>query len=158
MKRIHPKTLMTSALAAAVLVTSVLPAYAARSGTEAEDAASESEQTDWTQAPPLLITEVATDQPSGKRYTYTEVYNNSDAPINFSDYTFYYCYQSGMGSGKVFEPSGWGSEGGDLIIEPGKTLVLWQSEGTSGRTVDEFNRFYGTNLEEKRDIVRILRN
>ena len=88
MKRIHPKTLMTSALAAAVLVTSVLPAYAARSGTEAEDAASESEQTDWTQAPPLLITEVATDQPSGKRYTYTEVYNNSDAPINFSDYTF----------------------------------------------------------------------
>ena len=155
MKRIHPKTLMTSALAAAVLVTSVLPAYAARSGTEAEDAASESEQTDWTQAPPLLITEVATDQPSGKRYTYTEVYNNSDAPINFSDYTFYYCYQSGMGSGKVFEPSGWGSEGGDLIIEPGKTLVLWQSEGTSGRTVDDFNRFYGTNLEENRDIVRI---
>lgn len=33
---------------------------------------------DWTQAPPLLVTEVVADNPSGKRYTYTEIYNNSD--------------------------------------------------------------------------------
>ena len=112
-------------------------------------------QTDLSQAPPLLITEVSTDQASGKRYTYTEVYNNSDAAINFSDYVFYYCYESGMGSGKVFDSSSWGSEGKDVYIQPGKTLVLWQSEGTKGRTVTDFNNFYGTELVENQDIVRI---
>ena len=102
-----------------------------------------------------------TDQPAGKRYTYTEVYNNSDAPVNFKDYVFYYTYEGGMGTGKVFgADSSYGKyqyASGDqnLWIQPGKTLVLWQSEGTSGRTVDDFNAFYGTNLVENQDIVRI---
>ena len=51
---------------------------------------------------PLLITEIETDQPSGQRYTYVELYNNSDTPINFKDYVFYYCYEGGMGTGKTF--------------------------------------------------------
>lgn len=58
---------------------------------------------DWTQAPPLLVTEVVADNPSGKRYTYTEIYNNSDKAINFSDYIYYYCYTGGMGSEKYSE-------------------------------------------------------
>lgn len=152
--RWNPKSIMASALTAAMLVSMAVPAF----GEEyqaVQAGAAQGVQTDLSQAPPLLITEVSTDQASGKRYTYTEVYNNSDAAINFSDYVFYYCYESGMGSGKVFDSSSWGSEGKDVYIQPGKTLVLWQSEGTKGRTVTDFNNFYGTELVENQDIVRI---
>ena len=128
---------------------------------KADDTKEETTQNeiDYTQAPPLLVTEVVADNPSGKRYTYTEVYNNSDAPINFSDYVYYYCYTGGMGSGKIFGDK---SKVGDayqslyvgdystkdVVIEPGKTLVLWQNEKPqkAGYTLDDFNKYYGTNL------------
>lgn len=150
MSRKRTKTLAASLLAASMVLSQAVPAFA-----QAPQAQPAADTVDWTQAPPLLITEVSTDQASGKRYTYTEVYNNSDAPINLSDYTFYYSYEAGLGTGKVFPSSGWGSQGQDLYIQPGKTMVLWQSEGTSGRTVQEFNQFYGTHLVENQDIVRI---
>ena len=112
---------------------------------------------------PLLITEIETDQPSGQRYTYVELYNNSDTPINFKDYVFYYCYEGGMGTGKTFGAGDaygsyeYGSGDADVFIEPGKTLVLWMSDDTSkkGRSLADFNAFYGTSLVENEDIVRI---
>lgn len=137
---------------------------------KADDTKEETTQNeiDYTQAPPLLVTEVVADNPSGKRYTYTEVYNNSDAPINFSDYVYYYCYTGGMGSGKIFGDK---SKVGDayqslyvgdystkdVVIEPGKTLVLWQNEKPqkAGYTLDDFNKYYGTNLEEGKDIISV---
>lgn len=118
-----------------------------------------------TQAPRLLVTEVATEQPAGKRFTYTELYNNSDEPVNFKDYTFYYVYENGLGngttnfSGKVFTKgsSYWTTGDDDIIIQPGKTLVLWQSDNpnAAGRSLADFNAYYGTDLVEGQDIVRI---
>ena len=57
------------------------------------------------QVSPLLVTEVVTDSPGKGKYTYVEVYNNSDSPINFKDYVYYYCYEGGMGTGQVFSSS-----------------------------------------------------
>lgn len=136
------------ALAGACLagVAAPPPALAARAATS-------------DQISPLLVTEVQTDQPGGKRFTYVEVYNNSTERINFKDYTFYYGYPNG--GGKVFgaDPSlgsyQYASGDKDLFIEPGKTLVLWMSEGTAGRTLADFNAFYGTDLVENEDIVRL---
>lgn len=124
-----------------------------------------SEPGDESQIAPLLITEIATDQVSGKRYTYVEVFNNSDQRINFTDYTLFYDYPGG--GGKVFSNTitdkkfegrdviAYGNEGEDVYIEPGKTLVLWQSDGGQGRTLEDFNRFYGTNLVENVDALRL---
>ncbi len=138
--------------------------------TRADDTKEETTQNeiDYTQAPPLLVTEVVADNPSGKRYTYTEVYNNSDAPINFSDYVYYYCYTGGMGSGKIFGDKSKVADAyqslyvgdystKDVVIEPGKTLVLWQNEKPqkAGYTLKDFNTYYGTNLEEGKDIISV---
>ena len=150
MSRKNMRAVAASILAASMALSQAVPGFA-----QTPQAQAGAEAVDWTQAPPLLITEVSTDQASGKRYTYTEVYNNSDEAINLSEYTFYYAYEAGLGTGKVFKPADWGSQGQDLYIQPGKTMVLWQSEGTSGRTVKEFNQFYGTDLVENVDIVRI---
>ena len=64
-----------------------------------------SDQAASDQVSPLLVTEVVTDSPGKGKYTYVEVYNNSDNPINFKDYVYYYCYEGGMGTGKVFSSS-----------------------------------------------------
>lgn len=91
---------------------------------------------------PLIVTEIVPAGPSGKRLTYTEVYNNSDATINFGDYTFFYQYPAG--GGKVFNT-------GDFTIESGETIVLWQCDDAkyeSGQNVDFFNDYYGTDLVE----------
>lgn len=98
---------------------------------------------------PLIVTEIVPAGPSGKRLTYTEVYNNSDATINFGDYTFFYQYPAG--GGKVFNT-------GDFTIESGETIVLWQCDDAkyeSGQNVDFFNDYYGTDLVEGEDIFRI---
>lgn len=98
---------------------------------------------------PLIVTEIVPAGPSGKRLTYTEVYNNSDAAINFGDYTFFYQYPSG--GGKVFNT-------GDFTIESGETIVLWQCDDAkyeSGQNVEFFNDYYGTDLVEGEDIFWI---
>ena len=112
------------------------------------------------QVSPLLVTEVVTDSPGKGKYTYVEVYNNSNSPINFKDYVYYYCYEGGMGTGKVFSSSDkhagidYGSGDADVIIEPGKTLVLWMGGAKNETSLDDFNKTYGTNLVEGKDIIR----
>ena len=112
------------------------------------------------QVSPLLVTEVVTDSPGKGKYTYVEVYNNSDSPINFKDYVYYYCYEGGMGTGKVFSSSDkhkgidYGSGDSDVVIEPGKTLVLWMGGSKNETSLADFNKTYGTNLIEGKDIIR----
>lgn len=112
------------------------------------------------QVSPLLVTEVVTDSPGKGKYTYVEVYNNSDNPINFKDYVYYYCYEGGMGTGKVFSSSDkhlgidYGSKDADVIIEPGKTLVLWMGGAKNETSLADFNKTYGTSLVEGKDIIR----
>ena len=148
------KSIMAALLAASLLASNVSTTFNVL-GNEANNSMAEqsNEACDLTQVSPLLVTEVVTDGPSGTAYTYTEIYNNSDAPINFADYTFYYKYPDG--TGQVFDKSKWGNKGADLYIEPGKTLVLWQSTGAAGKTVKEFNAWYGTDLVENKDILRV---
>lgn len=155
------KSVLAAVLATTVTVTGTdMQQYAKASETtqkqENETVGAEASQVDETQAPPLLITEVVTDQPSGKRYTYTEVYNNSDTAINFTkDYKLFYMHENEtyleFGSPKY----SFGNGDKDVIIEPGKCLVLWQSDGKAGKTVKEFNDFYGTDLVENQDILRL---
>lgn len=108
--------------------------------------------TDITDAPdasPLIVTENVPGTVSGKRLTYTEIYNNSDATINLGEYTFYYQYPTG--GGKVWNT-------GDFQMEPGKAVVLWQCDDAKyekGQDVAFFNEYYGTDLVEGRDIIRI---
>lgn len=117
-------------------------------------------QAAFDQVSPLLVTEVVTDSPGKGKYTYVEVYNNSDNPINFKDYVYYYCYEGGMGTGKVFSSSDkhlgidYGSKDADVIIEPGKTLVLWMGGSKNETSLADFNKTYGTNLVEGKDIIR----
>lgn len=112
------------------------------------------------QVSPLLVTEVVTDSPGNGKFTYIEMYNNSNSPINFKDYVYYYCYEGGMGTGKVFSSSDkhlgidYGSGNADVIIEPGKTLVLWMGGAKNETSLDDFNKTYGTNLVEGKDIIR----
>ncbi len=118
-------------------------------GTETNDAGQgftvPNQVTDEADVSPLIVTEIVSAGPSNKKMTYTEVYNNSDAVINFGDYTFYYQYPSG--GGQVWNT-------GDLYVEPGHTVVLWQSNN-KGDTVEDFNAFYGVQLEEGKDIYQI---
>ena len=57
-------------------------------------------QTASDQVSPLLVTEVVTDSPGKGKYTYVEVYNNSDSPINFKDYVVLLLLRGGHGYGK----------------------------------------------------------
>lgn len=99
-------------------------------------------------ASPLIVTEVVTTGPTTGRYTYVEIYNNSDSPINFKDYSLYYWYTTSLGYT-------WTTQETDVIIGSGKCLVLWMNDGTKGTTLENFNTYYGVNLEENVDIYQI---
>lgn len=78
-----------------------LNAEAATTTTQDTAQTTEAEAATSDQVSPLLITEVQTDQPSGKRYTYTEVY---DIPTGDPDkVAIQYSYS---GSGRTCEKSG----------------------------------------------------
>lgn len=109
--------------------------------------------TDFTQSPPLLITEIvcsATDNNSKDKtkpsYTYLEIYNNSDKPINLAYYNFYYMYPTSLGQT-------WSVPLPEMFIQPGKTMVGWLD--SKGKTVADFNKYYGVNLTENVDIFKI---
>ena len=106
------------------------------------------EEFDPQKASPLIVTEVASVCPTGTSYTYVELYNNSDSPINFKDYTYYYWYLTTVGKT-------WTTEGTDVIIQPGKCLVLWHNDAQYHLALDDFNAYYGVNLEENVDIYEI---
>lgn len=111
-----------------------------------------SQKSDWDSEPPLLITEVMayTDYKATHGGTdgmdFIELYNNSSKVVNFGYYKLYYEYPDN--TYKEWRPSK-----PDIIIQPGKSLVLWVDN--QNRSVSEFNSYYGTNLTENQDIVRI---
>lgn len=103
---------------------------------------------DYESQPPLIFTEAVPVYQTGQQVTYAEIYNNSDAPINMGYYNLYYQYLDSSTA-----PKTWTISTPELLLEPGKTLVLWLS--SNGTTVDQFNEIFGTSLEENKDIVRI---
>lgn len=113
-----------------------------------------SNHTDYDKMPPLLITEIVPSSTSYRNadgYEFIEVYNNTDQPLNFKDYQIIYRYPAGSESDLYWIP-----KNRDIIISPGKTLVLWIENSANGAaTVADFNANYGTDLVENETIVKM---
>ncbi len=114
-------------------------------------------------APLLQITEVAPDTANvggGDAFEFIEVYNASDAPVDFRDYTLSYLYTDNALSGPVTLSSTlWPAEPAAVTIEAGGTLVLWVKNPAgvaAGLTVADFNEAFGTDLTLGDDIVELL--
>jgi hypothetical protein len=160
MKKLGVKSLLALALA---VVTGLSCWTAVNAEGDDVTAATGGEYPD---APALLVTEVATEYPS-QGYTYTEVFNNSDETIDISKYTFFYVYESGMGSGRIFQARKKngetyfelstalnGTEDPDpIMLESGKSILFWQSK--SSDKLDAFNAYYGTDYQLGDGIVRV---
>ncbi len=154
------KSVTSFVLAAALMLTS-LPAFAEQTGQTEEDSYQDSGYaqmysdggyTSTKTDSPLIITEIVPDGPTNSRFTYVEVYNNSDTTINFKD--FQYDYRN-PGARMLLYTTG----GQNVEIESGKTLIFWHSNRAAspgmGNSVAEFNAYYGVDLVENKDIVRV---
>ena len=95
-------SLLALGLTASMLVGTVVPTYGLND-TAAQSTVTNNQQAvtvqadmtadvDESQLSPWLITEVVTDTISGEKYTYLEIYNNSDKELDFADYNLYYDY------------------------------------------------------------------
>jgi 3',5'-cyclic AMP phosphodiesterase CpdA len=130
-------------LSLSMTVSAALPLHGAAYEAHAATAAA--------MVPPVLITELVPDTTNvngADGYEFIEVYNNTDQPMNFKDYKILYRY---LESETVWVPVP-----EDVVIEPGKTLVLWIINTYNGAaTVADFNANFQVNLVENKDIVRI---
>ena len=118
----------------------------------------EHKKIDLQSVPPFLITEVTPDTTNvGKvdGYEFIELYNNSTQDLNFKDYTIRYRYPSEGPEGDLI----WGSTPDDVVIPSGQSLVFWIINGENNeKTVADFNKQFGANLVENKNIVRIYSN
>ncbi|WP_052310065.1 FIMAH domain-containing protein [Paenibacillus senegalensis] len=137
-----------------LLFTTVVPlAFAENS----KNVVSSSAETPWS-VPPILITEIVPTtigsthgSATNDAFEYIEIYNNTNQPIDFSDYKILYRYPTSPDNDLTWVPY---KE--DIVIQPGKTLVLWgQNSANVNETVDTFNAHFGTNLVEDVDIVKM---
>lgn len=96
---------------------------------------------------PVIITEIVadTDNVNGAdAWEYVELYNTSNQIIQLDQYELIY-------NGDIWSPDQSG-----ITIEPGKTVVLWIiNDGNKDCTAEEFNTYYGTNLEIGRNLATI---
>ena len=102
---------------------------------------------------PLQITELLPDSANvggSDGYEFIEVFNATDAPIDFSDYAIDYLYPV---EGTV---SRWPSVPADVVIPGRGTLVFWIKNGANDAlTAEDFNRQFGTNLVAGTSLVEI---
>lgn len=108
-------------------------------------------------APILQVTEVAPDTANvggADAYEFIEVYNGSDAPVSFADFTINYLYVDA--SHVVTNSALWPATPADPVIEPGRTLVLWIKNGANQHlTAADFNAHFGSRLTAGLDLVEI---
>lgn len=108
-------------------------------------------------AAPLILTELmvnSTNMGSSDGFEYVEITNTTAEPIDFSDYTLNYLYPQDEFTNT--NEAVWAAEPGDVIIQPGKSLVFWIKNGPNDEaTAADFNAEYGTNLEAGKDLVEI---
>ncbi|PAF33788.1 hypothetical protein CHI14_01345 [Paenibacillus sp. 7516] len=103
---------------------------------------------DPAKAPTLLITELVpntTNVPgtSSDAYEYIEIYNNTDQPVNFKNYSLYYRYPDKGPSADVE----WGAAHPDFVIPAQQSVVFWiKNSVNTAYTEEDFNQFYQTNL------------
>lgn len=109
---------------------------------------------DYDAIPKFLVTEVVPDSTNigeSDGYEFIEIYNNANVALPFKDFKIHYRYGTDPASDKI-----WASVPDDVTIPAGKTLVFWIINSANGdATVGDFNKHYGTNLVENKDIVKI---
>nr|WP_311200138.1 metallophosphoesterase [Microbacterium enclense] len=102
---------------------------------------------------PLQITEVLPDSTNvggSDGYEFIEVFNATDAPIDFSDYAIDYLYPV---EGTV---SRWPSVPADVVIPGRGSLVFWIKNGANDALrAEDFNRQFGTDLVAGTSLVEI---
>ncbi|WP_243231762.1 metallophosphoesterase [Microbacterium sp. CIAB417] len=114
-------------------------------------------------APLLQITELAPDTANvdgADGYEFVEIFNASDAPIDFRDYALSYLYTDNALSAPVtLNATLWPATPADVVIPAGGTLVAWivnPAGVAAGLTVDDFNAAFGTDLALGEDIVQLF--
>lgn len=111
---------------------------------------------DFQKVPELFITELVPDSTNVNSldgYEFIEVYNNSDQAIDFSDYTIRYRYPMEGPTADFF----WGPANDDeLMIPSGEAIVFWIiNSGNQEKTTQDFNKHYGTDLEDGTELIKI---
>ena len=111
---------------------------------------------------PLQITEVipdtanvkSADGTSADGYEYIEVYNSTDAAIDFGDYTLKYLYP--LSATTTSQTTLWPAEPANVVITPGGTLTVWVKNAANEALTDvDFNKKFGTKLTMGKDLVII---
>lgn len=108
-------------------------------------------------APILQVTEVAPDTANvdgSDAYEFVEVYNASDRPVDFRDFTLSYLYIDA--NAVVTNQALWPATPRDPVIEPGRTLVLWvRNAANQALGQDDFNAAYDADLTLGEDLVGV---
>ncbi|WP_435772036.1 metallophosphoesterase [Nocardioides sp. SYSU DS0651] len=108
-------------------------------------------------APILQVTEVAPDTANvggADGYEFIELYNGSDRPVSFRDFTINYLYIDA--SLLTTNSTLWPAVPSDPVIEPGRTLVLWIKNAANGHLrAADFNAHFGARLTAGTDLVEI---
>lgn len=112
---------------------------------------------DESKVPEILITEVVPNSTNvagtnSDAYEFVELYNNTDQPIQFKNYKLYYRYPDKGAAGDVK----WPTTSTDFVIPSQQAVTLWiMNSANSSYTVQDFNTFYGTQLEENKNLFMI---
>ena len=110
-----------------------------------------------TTSAPLLVTEAVVDSTnvgSSDGYEFIEIANATNAPVDFSDYAINYLYP--LDEFTNSNATVWPTIPSDAVIAPGKTLVFWIKNGPNDElTAEDFNTFYGANLEAGTELLEI---
>ncbi|WP_052702858.1 S-layer homology domain-containing protein [Paenibacillus beijingensis] len=104
----------------------------------------------------LLITELVPDSsnvpnysPATDGYEFIEVYNNTNDPVNFKDFSLYYR----NGSTDTLWPVQYT---GDVTIPAHEPIVLWVINNANlGATEQDFNNNFNTSLVENTNLFRV---
>lgn len=144
------------ALAAGSMATVTLPAQAAVAA--AVPTQPPAPPTDpGLEAPVLQVTEVAPDTANisgADAYEFVEVYNASDAPVAFGDFTLNYLYIDA--NAVTTNQALWPATPRDPVIAPGQTLVLWvKNAANAALTAADFNAAFGARLTAGEDLVEV---
>jgi Lamin Tail Domain/Calcineurin-like phosphoesterase len=105
--------------------------------------------------PILQITEVAPNTANvngADGYEFIEVYNATNTPLNFGDYTLAYLYPNAdLTNSSV---ALWPTTPSDPVIQPGGTVVVWVKNNANGSlTATDFNNYYGTSLQAGTQLI-----
>ncbi len=112
---------------------------------------------DSNNVPPLLITELLPNSTNVKgtssdAFEFIEIYNNTDAPVNFKDYKVYYRYPDKGNASDVK----WPSTPENFLIPAQQSVVFWViNSANSTYTANDFNTEFNTNLIEGTNLFLI---